>query len=853
MEVENTNYTVKIIILLAALFSIIAISTTVSASGYWTTLDGDFITDDGYITSATKYENANLVNTNGKQGYVEFNISSIPPEAHVLGVTLSLYVYYSGGWYGLNSNCAVRGINDVRPNTSSGAEIYASAKTGFRSGYPPMPWNVPYDMVINGSSWNLLDPSQFLEDRISNGWIAFIIKNPNEGTFKIAARNYSTYPEPRLTVHYEVTAPQLSNETPADYSTEVDLNSTLCIDILHDNGNTMNITWYWYNASNASYDLFASNTTVGNGTYCQNANWATEPCTEYTWWVNVEDVNGNFTNAVYTFTTHCVNPPSALSCSSPTFDSINISFTKKPANNGTTYTVMQYAHGGFPPSWTGGTFGENTTNSSVNITGIDEGQCYAFSFWTVWQSAAGSWHRSTDANQIICCASGGDYRICLFDEETEQTLDFSTYPYNLSTFVLRTHYYDNTEDDSFLFGDNASNPVAGGIELYDCGGDTCFNTSAVNDVWYFELICFYDFNNSGLYGGLSGRNPYSRKLTPQVALEIDCGGNTMDTIYFYVANRTIYYANYYYEINGNISLTHDSDFPESIVEYEYYFVDETGDYLSEPINTVFVSIYEPTLEGTKIIHQEYIDASRVINPFLIYSKDYLMGIYSLNNNVPNIGIAPTSTNLQPRITITGYADEKYVFGTVNISVLRQGDGTWIYISYFDSDYATENVTFMLYDSNDVFITSVIKYSSDTYKNFTGLSNATAYYIVVHVNKTFEINNVDVIFYAISSYFISDLIEFITTAAQIDGIITGAVGACPIGDSWTFLMVIGFCLVTLLATIPFTGPGGSFIFSGSMANVFFVLISGLSHIIGVIGIFLISLGFIAVITERRRLR
>lgn len=855
------KHTAKIIILaITILFTLITITTAVSASTYWIDIGGDYIEADGYVTSTTKHESANITVASSKRGYVEWNITQIPVAATILGATLKYYLCNAGG-DGSYDIYIMATSSDIRANTSTGTQIWSASKVTLDSAYRGHGYNLPpfvaSYVTINGSlgGWDVASPVPYIQDALSRGWFSLYTGysgSIGSGHYDIASRDYpGGYTPPILSVEYEVTAPQVSNEVPLDYSTGVNLTPTLCINVTHDLGNTMDIDWYWYNTSNASYDQFDTNNTVGNGTYCQLADWATEPCTEYTWWVHVEDAYGNFTNAVYTFTTHCINPPSSLACSSPTTDSINISFTKKPANGGTTYTVYRYQHGGFPPSWTGGTFGENTTNSTINATGLDEGQCYAFSFWTVWQSADGNWYKSDDANQIICCASGGNYRICLFDEETEQALDFSTYPYNLSTFVLRTHYYDNTEDDSFLFGDNASSPVAGGLELYDCGGKTCFNTSTVTDVWYFELICFYDFNNSRLYGGLDGRAPYSRKLTPLVALETECCGVTMDTIYFYVANRTVYGANYYYESAGNITQTQDSDYPASVVEYEYYFIDETGNYLSEPINTVFVSIYEPTLEGTKIIHQEYLDASRVNNPFLLYGKDYLMGIYSTSNSISNIGIAPTSMNLQPRITISGGYVEEYVFGTVNISLMRQGDGKWINISYFDSDYATQNVTFKLYTTDDILVSSFIKYASDTYHNFTGLSNSTAYYIVVHVNKSFDISGAPVVFYATSSYFLSALIDYITTADYIDSLIVGTIGDPVIGTSWAFFIVIFLGLITLLGLISFVGASGAFIASGVLVTALNVFISGLNPITAIVGIMLVAFGFIMVLTERRK--
>lgn len=842
------KYTAKLCIILIGVLGIISLSSVALAGEYWITFGADDIDADGYATSAAKFEDQDMQVDYYKRGYLEFNISAIPEQATILQVSLFVDFYANGGWSWPVSTIKWCGYDTVRPSTDSDADIWDTTRTIFYSKYGD---SVTGWFGINGT-WTEGDINQHVEDRLSNGWYAFgfylSTDGGNDGYNFYADHNSTGHTAPELKIKYEVTSPILSNEVPDDYTTEVNLSSTLSIDIEHPTGSDMNITWYWYNTSSSAYEEFDTNNTCSNGTYTQLADFATTPYTEYTWWIHVEDVSGNYTNAVYTFTTHCVNPPTSLECSSPTTTSINISFIKKPSNNGTTYTIMRYQHGGFPPSWTGGTFGENTTNSSVNTTGLEEGQCYAFSFWTNWQSADGDWYRSTDANQIICCVSGGEYRICLFDEETEQALNFSNYPYNLSTFVLRTHYYDNTEDDFFIYGDNATG--SGGVTLYDCAGKTCFNVSAVNVVWYFELICFYDFNTTGLYNGLDSRSPYSRKLTPNIAFELECGSYTVDTLYFYVANRQVYGANYFYESDGNITQTQDNDFAESVVEYEYYYTDETGNYLSEPINTVYVSFYEPSVSDTKIIHQEYIDASRVTNPFLLYGKDYIMGIYSEDDYITNIGIAPTSMNLQPRITISGSFVEEYVFGTVNVSISRQGNGTWINITYLDSDYATQNVTFMLYEPDDTLSSSVIKYSSNTYHNFTGLSNDSAYYIIVAINKTFDFGGTDTVFYASSSYFLSALIDYITTASYIDSLITGTIGTVPFGDSWSFMVAMALGLLVLLGTLPFTGPAGAFIASGSVVMVINVFVYGLNPITSVVAIMLITFGFIIAITQRR---
>jgi len=80
----------------------------------------------------------------------------------------------------------------------------------------------------------------------------------------------------------------LYNESPVDGATDVSTPTTLSISCLSLTNNTMNLTWYWKNAT-GSWVSFGQNLSIHNGTYTQiNSNFSTELTTNY-WRLNLSD------------------------------------------------------------------------------------------------------------------------------------------------------------------------------------------------------------------------------------------------------------------------------------------------------------------------------------------------------------------------------------------------------------------------------------------------------------------------------------------------------------------------------------------------------------------------------------
>jgi hypothetical protein len=131
----------------------------------------------------------------------------------------------------------------------------------------------------------------------NSSWIKTSYNNQNN-----PSSFYSIYPE--LTI--PGIKPVISDENPKNGATEISLNPTLSIDVSHESGDLMNVTWLT-NAS-GSWTVIGTNTYVTNGTYsCTNTYMINKDNTKYWWKVEVRDNHGEWTNRTYSFTTKFPN------------------------------------------------------------------------------------------------------------------------------------------------------------------------------------------------------------------------------------------------------------------------------------------------------------------------------------------------------------------------------------------------------------------------------------------------------------------------------------------------------------------------------------------------------------------
>ena len=762
-----------ILITMLSIPAIISIATLATADTYEIYLDENDVLEDGYL-----YNNAQKTRDNSSttititsnptvsHGYVMWDISAIPKSATILNASIEFYGTYSAGpkqtIYNLSSDTRSQSNASLYTDVSSGNDFNSSYffATGFQT-----------DRINTTSGdWTPLSGGNNLSYNVKNdlGWWGVGFKQLfviSAGTQQWATTEHAVYPPMCLWVEFEMTAPQINESTitPVDSSTDQCLNSSTSVWIQHDHGVPMNLSWYWYNSSNISapnngWFIYNINSTVTNGTYYANntGNW-TEPCTTYYWYVSANDSNENTTESVtFEYKTHCIDPPSNLAYSTINNTALNITWTPDDEGCGTTYTHIYYQHGAYPPAYGSGTFLGNfshTTNYSV-VNDLTAGQCYAFSYWSYWNSSLDgeTWHLSSTYNSRIICSGGGDYRVTFYDEETvpHQPINFSRYPWANATHKLLVHYYQSTEDEILIHYTDPLNST----DITICNGQTVINVSASLDVAYFELKLFVEVDTNITEEGLTIFAPYTRKLMPSVVRNYTICGETRDTIDFYIVNRTVQ-GEPYYMINASGTYVEylDFSFSDRLVQYNYYFNDETGDFISHTPLDTYISIYTQNMSGNNIvIHQEFIDALNSINPYLIYEKDYIIGAScSVCDNITNFGIPPTSKEQTNILTIKGGISDTQLFGEIHTNKSVSSAHTDIYFSYLDAGFDTANTTIFTYEDNSdgTLIDIQTSISQDLTYHITPILKNTTYYIVLVVNKSFTIEGITTLTYNVS--------------------------------------------------------------------------------------------------------
>jgi hypothetical protein len=95
--------------------------------------------------------------------------------------------------------------------------------------------------------------------------------------------------------------PEISNEVPSNGSTNIQITPQLNITVNELDGETMTITWY--SNTSGSWQIFGTNTSVGNGTYYQTNDNFSSPGTTYWWNVSVYDGVHTNTSEIFHFTT----------------------------------------------------------------------------------------------------------------------------------------------------------------------------------------------------------------------------------------------------------------------------------------------------------------------------------------------------------------------------------------------------------------------------------------------------------------------------------------------------------------------------------------------------------------------
>ncbi len=172
--------------------------------------------------------------------------------------------------------------------------------------------------------------------------------------------------------------PTITNEGPSNESTGMPLTPQMNITVNDVDGESMTIIWY--SNSSGSWQLFGTNSSVGNGTYNQtNANFTSTGKT-YWWYVTVDDGLDINTSAIFHFTTTETAPPQVNSNASTGIEETNATLWGYLYDEGGESCTGRFEYG------TTTSYGTNTTNQTISegeefSAGIDSltpGQLYHY-------------------------------------------------------------------------------------------------------------------------------------------------------------------------------------------------------------------------------------------------------------------------------------------------------------------------------------------------------------------------------------------------------------------------------------------------------------------------------------------
>jgi len=139
-----------------------------------------------------------------------------------------------------------------------------------------------------------LDELRIANTNLSNNYIETDYNTMNSPStfYEIGSKENSTIPNVK---------PEISNPDPANESTSIELQPTLSIDVSDNEGDDINITWY--SNSSGSWQIFATDSSVGNGTYSQTNTNFTGYSTTYYWNVSVNDGEDYNSSDIFHLTT----------------------------------------------------------------------------------------------------------------------------------------------------------------------------------------------------------------------------------------------------------------------------------------------------------------------------------------------------------------------------------------------------------------------------------------------------------------------------------------------------------------------------------------------------------------------
>jgi len=183
-----------------------------------------------------------------------------------------------------------------------------------------------------------------------------------------------------------IDTPTIRNPLPYDSELWNYINPTLAVNISDPNGDTMNVSFYWYNGDD--WEQLGTNQSGTNGTYSQPTTLNNYSQT-YFWRVFADDRNGHIANRVFRFTLRDIQdaPYNFTAETGPCSTQINLSWDK-PLH--TDKVRIQRRIDTYPTSVDDGLNIYNGTAEFVNDTLISPGTIYYYTAWS-WNETDKTW------------------------------------------------------------------------------------------------------------------------------------------------------------------------------------------------------------------------------------------------------------------------------------------------------------------------------------------------------------------------------------------------------------------------------------------------------------------------------
>ena len=263
--------------------------------------------------------------------------------------------------------------------------------------------------------------------------------------------------------------------------------------------------------------------------------------------------------------------------------------------------------------------------------------------------------------------------------------------------------------------------------------------SSVNITCYNAIIKHSSYPAFTLSGSVITINPNTADEFTQINVTYTYGYGTS----IYRCNRMIVPENDNFSIwivtNKLVFGDSTYTFNNTIVQWVYNFIDNTGIFLNRPGIDTYAYIYTYSPNGSRmVIHSQFLDSYKKIYPWLLYGVTYYIGITSSVGAVDRICFAPTSTDSSKSTSVYILIDINTTVSIPSYTIRSSfsGGATGLYVYYSDAFLSVISSHIRIYD----YLNESLMYtgsSTASVKNYTfaGALHNRSYIIDLVINSS----------------------------------------------------------------------------------------------------------------------